>query len=84
MVINEIAVPWAIANIGNRFDPLRFQPIANDRKAACKPAKSGAPCWLKKHNASSGIERPSDTASASASTGMAELRSGSAKPAAAS
>jgi len=23
MVIDEIAVLWAIANIGNRFDPLR-------------------------------------------------------------
>jgi hypothetical protein len=26
MVIDEIAVLWAIANIGNRFDPLRTLP----------------------------------------------------------
>ena len=55
MVIDEIAVLWAIANIGTRFDRLRILPIANDREAACKQAKSGAPCWLRRHNAASGI-----------------------------
>src|SRR5262249_46988141 len=57
MVIDEIAVLWAMANIGNCFDPLRILRIANDREAACRPAKSGAPCWLRKHNAASGIGR---------------------------
>jgi len=57
MVIDEIAVLWAIANIGTRFDRLRILPIANDREAACKQAKSGAPCWLRRHNAASGIGR---------------------------
>ena len=84
MVIDEIAVLWAIANIGNRFDPLHIRPIANDRKATCKPAKSGAPCWLRKHNASPGIERqrtrrrPASTTDPS--TGKAELRSGLLSP----
>jgi hypothetical protein len=56
MVIDEIAALWAIANIGTRFDRLRILPIANDREAACKPAKSGAPCWLRKHMRRQGLD----------------------------
>ena len=82
MVIDEIAVHRAIANIGDRFDRLPHPANCQYREAACKQAKSGAPCGSEGTMRRQGFD--GDTASASVDhrsvDRKAELRSGSDKP----
>ena len=53
MVIDEIAVLWAIANIGNRFDPLLILRIANDRE--CRLQAGEVRCAMLAQKAQCGV-----------------------------